>query len=116
MTSDIRPKRRQNALEKCVNSWIAISIFGNGTQVGYLREINGREITLNPHRGWRYNQEENCNLYELLNENAYLEVSPNGYFIEPTNLKTINYSIMESNEKTIEDKNKQKEIKNNSKS
>jgi len=104
--------KRQSALEKSVGKWVAIDIIGNGTKIGFLREVNGREITLNPYQGWRYNPEHDCNLNEVVNEDAYAEISPNGYFIQGTNTETVDYNIKLMNEQIIKGKKNQNQ-KNN---
>lgn len=104
MTHNIKPKKRESALEKSIDKWIVLNITGNGNVIGFLKEVNGREITLNPYRAWRYDKTHNCNLYTLIKENSYVEVSPNGYLLEPTNLETINYSIQELNEGILKGK------------
>lgn len=107
-------KKRQSKLEKRLNKWVALTVIGNGTQLGYLKEVDGREITLNPYRGWRYNKEYGFNLYEIVHDDCDIEISPNGYVLEKTNRETIDYSIKELNENIIKEKEKKdSEEKNN---
>jgi len=107
------PKKRESNLEKSIGKWVAINIVGNGSAYGKINEVQGREITMNPSRVFRFNKEEGCNLYKLVNEDVYLEVSLNGYILEPTNEDTLDYINKKNNEEILNKFNENK--KDNSK-
>ena len=87
-----------------------ITITGNGSVYGKIKGVEGREITFNPHRAFRYNEKHNCNLYQFVKEDSYLEISPYGYYLEPTNKKTLDYITKSQNEEILK-QNKKEEVK-----
>jgi hypothetical protein len=101
MENYIGPKRRQSNLEKSIDKWVVINITGNGAFSGKIKEVIGREVTLNPHKAFRYNKEKDCNLYKFVAEDSYLELSPNGYYLEPTNKETLDCYTKKQNEEIL---------------
>ncbi|HNZ51726.1 MAG TPA: hypothetical protein PLA60_00055 [Candidatus Pacearchaeota archaeon] len=95
--------KRKSKLEESINKWFFANITGNITIAGYIKSVEGREITLNPYKTMRYNPQYGCNLYELVHEDAFLEISPNGYFLDPTNEETIEYIIKKQNEEILKE-------------
>jgi hypothetical protein len=109
MTNNHGIKIEKSNLEKCIGKWVILNITGNGTIYGKIKDVNRRDVTFNPHFGIRYNIQENCNLHVCINEDAYLELSPNGYYLEPTNKKTLDCHAKKQNAEIIKNSMK-KEI------
>lgn len=107
----LRIKKRKSKLEKNIGRWVAISITGNGTSYGKIKEVEGREITFNPYRGIDFDEKYKCNLWKIISEDADLEVSPNGYFIEKFSEKSLKYLVNKNNEEILKNRNSEK--KNN---
>jgi hypothetical protein len=101
--------KRRSRLEKSCGRWFFVNITGSGTIVGYIKSVDGREITFNPYKAMRYNPQYGCNLYELVHEDAFLEISQTGYFLEPTNKETIEYIIKKQNEELLKEMKKRED-------
>lgn len=106
----IGPDKKISNLEKSLGKWVKLTIIGNGSAYGKISNVEGRNVTFNPHKSYRYNEANACNLFLMLDEDAYLEISPNGYFIEPTTLETLNYEIEKNNQEILKEIEKAKEI------
>lgn len=89
MASNHGIKIDKSNLEKGIGKWGILNIPGNGSIYGKIKDVNRRDVTFNPYFGIRYSPKENCNLHICVREDAYLELSPNGYYLEPTNKKTL---------------------------
>ncbi len=103
--------KRKSRLEKSCDKWFFVNLTGNGTMVGYIKIVEGREMVLNPHKTMRYNPKYGCNLYELVYEDAPLEISQNGYCLEPTNIETVEYIIKKQNEEILKEMKKEENLK-----
>jgi len=47
--------KRKSKLEESINKWFFANITRNITIAGYIKSVEGREITLNPYKTMRYN-------------------------------------------------------------
>ncbi len=103
---------RETNLKKNIGNLVSLTT-SSGTVYGKIIDVHGREIILNPHRTFRYNEKMGCNIYELVNENSYLEVSSHGYYIEPLTPETLNYFIDKQNQELMKEKKKHEEKSDN---
>lgn len=103
-------KLRDSNLKKNIGNLVSLTTSG-GVYFGKIIDVNGREIIMNPHRGFRYNEGKKCNLYEMVKEDSFIEVSPHGYYIEPLTQKTLDYFIKTQNEELIKEKEKHEKEK-----
>ena len=97
-------KKRESNLEKSIGKWVSINIAGNGSVQGKVKKVNFRDVTLKSYKGLRYNLDKGCNLYKIVYEKLFVEISPNGYILEIINKETLDYHIQESNKNILESK------------
>ena len=94
-------RQRQSPLEKSIGKLVEIFLIGGGSIYGNIKEVEGRQITFNPYKKLVYNTEKGCNLYKFADEDSYLEVPQNGYFLEERDRETIEYMILQQNEEIL---------------
>lgn len=101
MVQNLGPTKRTNKLEKSIGKWIVVTTVGNESIYGKIKEVDGRNLTFNPHRAFRYDANKKCNLYKFVNEDSELELTQNGYYLEPTTKETLDYITRENNKEIL---------------